>query len=117
LTTDERIQSLHARMEALRRVRERRKTGAVGGGCIVITVCLMRLLFGGDISVIGGTAGMYSGASLLFGNAGGHVLVALVAFTAAVITTVLCIRWRSRKDGQKTLIEEDHEKQRREENE
>ena len=96
MKTEERIQSLHARMNDLRRARERRKTNAVGGACIVLAVCLILLLFGGGMSYIGGPAGMYSGASMLFGNAGGYVLVALIAFTAAVIITVLCIRHRMR---------------------
>lgn len=89
---EERIRSLHARMDHLNRVREKRKTGAIGSACIVIAACLILLLFGSGMPYTGGTAGMYSGASMLFGNAGGYVLVAIVAFTSAVIITVLCIR-------------------------
>ncbi len=115
MTTEVRIQSLHTRMDALRRVRERRMTGAVGGACIVLAAGLIRLIFGGDTAHIVGTAGMYSGASMLFGSSGGYVLVALITFTAAVIITVLCMRWRSRKDGQKIPDKEiEYEKQNKE---
>lgn len=115
MTTEVRIQSLHTRMDALRRVRERRMTGAVGGACIVLAAGLIRLIFGGDTAHIVGTAGMYSGASMLFGSSGGYVLVALITFTAAVIITVLCMRWRNRKDGQKTPDKEiEYEKQNKE---
>ena len=118
MTTEERVRSLHARMNDLIRARERRKTGAIGGACIVLAACLILLLFGGGMSCIGGPAGMYSGASMLFGNAGGYVLVALIAFTAAVIITVLCIRWRSKNDRRKTSSEQNHyEKQCKEDEE
>lgn len=118
MTTEERVRSLHARMNDLIRARERRKTGTIGGACIVLAACLILLLFGGGMSCIGGPAGMYSGASMLFGNAGGYVLVALIAFTAAVIITVLCIRWRSKNDRRKTSSEQNHyEKQCKEDEE
>lgn len=104
MTAEERIASLHARMDALRERRERKKTAALGAGCGLLTVCLVLLIFGQGTAG-GGTANLYSGAVMLFENAGGYVLLAVAAFMVGVIVTVLCIRHRekhgSEQDGAK----------------
>lgn len=46
----------------------------------------------------GGTAGIYSGATMLFANAGGYVLVAIGAFMVGVIITVVL---RNKRNKQK----------------
>ena len=96
MTAQERVISLHERMEALQRTQERRKTAALGASCHVLTICLLLLIFGGA-SHSGGTAGLYSGAVLMFENAGGYVLTAVVAFVIGVIITVAIIWNRERK--------------------
>jgi heme O synthase-like polyprenyltransferase len=48
---------------------------------------------------VGGTAGVYSGSMMLFENAGGYVLLAIGAFMAGVIITVLLKR-RQEKNKQ-----------------
>ena len=98
MTDQERVAALHLRMAALRQRRERRKTGALGVGCAGLTVCLAALIFGG--SHTGGTAGAYTGATMLFEDAGGYVLAAVLAFMLGVIVTVVCIRYKS-KHGSK----------------
>ena len=97
MTAGERVTALHLRMAALRERRERRKTGALGAGCAGLTVCLAALIFGG--SHAGGTAGAYTGAAMLFENAGGYVLAAVLAFMLGVIITVLCIRYRKKHES------------------
>ena len=94
MTSEERMEALHARMAALREKRERRRTTALGAGSAGLAVCLAALIFGG--SHPGGTTGPYSGAMMLFGDAGGYVLAAVLAFMAGVVITVLCIRWNVR---------------------
>lgn len=42
-------------------------------------------------------AGMYGAILLHEGGVGGYVLEAVVSFTAAVVLTVLCIRFRKRE--------------------
>lgn len=94
MTAEKRVDALHVRMRSLRLRRERRKTavmGALSGG---LALCLGLLVFGQGMNHEAGTAGMYSGAMMLFENAGGYVLAAIVAFMAGVIVTVLCIRKR-----------------------
>ena len=100
MTNEERVQSLHMRMDALRRVRERRKTGAIGAASVVLTLCLMLLVFSGGGTHLSGTAGLYSGATMLFEDAGAYVLIALIAFMAGVIVTVVLIRNRKKETSE-----------------
>ena len=97
MTAGERVTALHLRMAALRERRERRKTAALGAGCAWLAVCLAALIFGG--SHPGGTAGAYTGATMLFENAGGYVLAAVLAFMLGVIITVLCFRIRTKRES------------------
>jgi len=99
MTARERVVSLHARMEARQRERERRKTSALGAACVVLAACLLVLVFGGPAAHCGGAAGMYSGAIMLFGNAGAYVLTALIAFAAGSLATLLGLRHRNSTAG------------------
>ncbi len=94
LTAEERTASLHLRMESLRRRRERRKTRALGASCAGLTLCLLLLIFGEGTAHGGGVAGIYSGATMLFENAGGYVLTAIVAFAVGTLVTILCLKHR-----------------------
>ena len=95
MTAQERVASLHERMEALQRTKERQKTTALGSLCYVMTICLLMLVFSGTSHTVG-TAGLYSGAVLMFENAGGYVLTAVVAFVIGVIVTAAII-WNREK--------------------
>ena len=112
MTAEERIRSLHTRMDALRRMRERRKTGLTGAACAAVALCLVCLIFDGGAAHGGGAAGLYSGA-MLFENAGGYVLAAIAAFMAGVVITAAIlkkIKPDSRGDKNESLKngEEDH---------
>ena len=98
MTNEERIQVLHARVATLQQQRERQKTGAIGATSVVLTVCLLFMVFNGGIHP-GGTVGLYSGATMLFEGAGPYVLLAVVAFMAGVIVTVALIRSRKKETG------------------
>ena len=100
MTDKERLSSLHERVEALQRKRERRKTAAIGAAGVILGVCLFILIFTEGSVHYGYTPGPYSG-SMLFENAGGYVLVAILSFAAAVVITILCIRWK-KKQNEKT---------------
>ena len=114
MTADDRVAALHARMDARRRVQEQRKTFVIGACCILNAVCLFLFIFGSGIAHGGGTTGIYSGAMMLFEDAGGYVLVAVISFTAAVIITVLCMRHQMHNKetlgGNKKKEETIHEK-------
>ena len=98
LTAEERVASLHMRMDALREKRERKKTAALGAGCGLLAACLILLVFDRD-STGGGTANAYSGAVMLFESAGGYVLLAVAAFISGVVITALCFRYREKHSG------------------
>ena len=95
MTAQERVASLHERMEALQRTKERQKTIALGASCDFMTICLLMLVFSGASHTVG-SASLYSGAVLMFENAGGYVLTAVVAFVIGVIVTAAII-WNREK--------------------
>ena len=111
LTADERVASLHARMASRRRRRERRKTQVLSASCAGLTLCLLFLIFGEGAAHRGGAAGVYSGATMLFENAGGYVVTALAAFAVGTLVTVLCLRSqkRSGRNGNGDKREPDEE--------
>ena len=111
MTNEERIQALHARVAALQRQRERRKTVAVGAASVVMTVCLLFMVFGGGGIHPGGAAGLYSGATMLFEGAGPYVLIAVVAFMAGVIVSVAIIRHRKKEADQSDTTREQYEEE------
>lgn len=89
------------------RQRQHKQQKCVLGG--LSAMCL--LLFASLVGAIGtagfgspAAPGMY-GSMLLYGSAGGYVLVGILSFTAAVVITVLCIR--SRENSKK----KDHKKE------
>ncbi|MBR0139380.1 MAG: hypothetical protein IJM17_03730 [Firmicutes bacterium] len=92
MKAEERVTALHEKMDAMRRRKEIRKTRIIGAANASLAACLVFLIFGGGTAHFGGTAGMYSGATMLFENAGGYVLLAVGAFMAGVIATVLIKR-------------------------
>ncbi len=108
MTEQERIKALHARMAEIKRAREKRKTMSLSMGCAAAAVCLILLVFG-DTGQRGGTAGEYSGATMLFGNAGGYVLVALCAFALGSAVTLLCVRHKRNVPNEITDKEERRE--------
>lgn len=97
-TAEERIASLHTRMVNRRRWRERRTTNRLYAACVALALCLTALVFDGAAHP-GGTAGVYTGAAMLFSGAGPYVLTAVVAFMLGVAVTALL---RNRLDKQKT---------------
>ena len=109
-TNEERIQALHARVAALQRQRERRKTRAIGAASVVLSVCLLFMVFSGGMHS-GGVTGLYSGATMLFAGAGPYVLIAVVAFMAGVIVTVALIRRRKKEVDPITPIREKKEEE------
>ena len=97
MTGKERVSSLHERMDRRRRTKERRKTAAIGCAAAILATGLLVLIFGGPAR-IGGASGEYSGSMMLFDHVGGYVLVGIISFTAAVIITVISMRWKKKQN-------------------
>lgn len=84
-----------------KRVRQKQRRREKRTLCILSALCL--LLFVSLFGTIGALTGsghsaalsMY-GSILLHEDVGGYVLVGMTSFTAAVIITVLCIKYRKR---------------------
>jgi hypothetical protein len=93
-TDEERIARLHSRAAELEKARARSGVRSAG----IMSFTLMALL----ATALGWFSGMtilpysdqYSGSSLLGESAGGYVLTAVIAFTAAVVITVILMRRR-----------------------
>ena len=99
MTAEERVTALHAKMEKKIREREHQFDKTLGVICTGLSLCLLLLIFGGTAEV-GSTAGMYSGATILFENAGAYVVTAVIAFMAGVLITVILKKYKA-KDKEK----------------
>ncbi len=95
--TEERIERLHKRAKQLEARRERRFTALAVSFCLILFASLLGIIrqVAGQITDV--TVNSYAGASLLSSEAGGYVLVAVIAFMLGVVVTVL-VRKHCKKD-------------------
>ena len=108
MTYEERVRELHRRMAARQRRKENLRTWAMGASSLILFTCLLTLVGSTGLIHRGATAGLYTGAILLFESAGSYVLTALAAFTAGVVSTVILKRHQGKGKG--VCPEETHEK-------
>ena len=98
--TARRVALVKQRVRENTRRRQRREVGGLSAACLLLLAALMQTA--GTVVGPGQTAAWGSfGAMLLRQDAGGYVLVGVVSFAAAVVVTVLCIRFRSRENQRK----------------
>ena len=90
-TPEEKVADLHTRMAVFRRTRERRKTKALSLVSAALTICLLFMVFGGANAFPGSSEGSFTG-TMLFENAGGYALTAVIAFMAGMAITLVCLR-------------------------
>ena len=95
MTTEALILAVHARAAALRR-RRIASAGAASGALAIALAAMIGKL--GGLTHRPATEG-YAGASMLSEDAGGYVLAAVLAFMLGVIVTVLCIRYRTKRES------------------
>lgn len=93
--TETRVTMVVRRVNVLHRKRENRLTAMLSMLCLMLTVSLTGTIgaFGGQGQ--GSVTELY-GATMLFEDMGGYVLVGVLTFVAAVAITVLCIRYREK---------------------
>lgn len=94
--TMERIKRVKLRAEELRFKQEKWLLGALSILCVVLPLSLIGAIRMVTSRECGTVLGLY-GTMLLYEDAGGYVLVGVITFAAAVIITVLCIRYRERQ--------------------
>ena len=103
MTEEKRVQELHRRMAERKRKKANARTAAAGVCSLLLFAGLFALIGSTGLMHQGSTAGLYSGATLLFESAGGYVLAALLAFMAGVLVTVLIMRrqGKEQKEGER----------------
>ena len=96
---DSALQEVRSRSRLIRRRREKRILRNLAAGSATLCAALVavvgtrihRLDAGGNTSLFG--------AFVLPDSAGGYVLAGVIAFFAGVVFTLLCIRWRERRNA------------------
>ena len=95
-TAEERKMRLHERASELRRegLKKAVLRAAWSSLSLIIALTTAVIGFSGGASVL--TDGNLAGSSLLSDSAGGYVLTAVIAFTAAVVITVILMKRRKK---------------------
>lgn len=106
--TARRVVLVKKRAREIRRRRQRREVGSLSALCVLLLAVLMRTA---DTVVEPGMAAAQGsfGAMLLRQDAGGYVLVGVVAFAAAVLLTAVCMRLRERDKRKENITEKKEE--------
>ena len=91
--TATRVEMVKKRIRQRQREKEKRRIFDLSAICVLLSAALVGLM-----KTLSGTEqialpGLY-GSILLHEDAGGYVLVGVISFTAAVVITVLCIKYR-----------------------
>lgn len=104
--TTARVARVRARTRQLRRrAREKRAIGALSALCAALAAALAVTVSALTEGAPATGPGMY-GSMLLYQDAGGYVLVGVASFTAAVVITALCMKYRNREKKRDTEEEE-----------
>ena len=106
--TTERIRRVKLLTRELQHKRETILLGGLSALCLVLSFSLVGVIRSMTGGVQGKAKGTY-GAMLLHEDAGGYVLVGVIAFAVATVITVVCIRYRE-KSKKKYLKQGDKEK-------
>lgn len=106
--TARRVVLVKKRAREIRRRRQRREVGSLSALCMLLLAALMRTA---DTVVGPGMAAAQGsfGAMLLREDAGGYVLVGVVAFAAAVLLTAACMRLHERDKRKENITEKKEE--------
>ena len=106
--TARRVVLVKKRAREIRRRRQRREVGSLSAVCVLLLAALMRTA--GMAAGQGQSAAQGAfGAMLLREDAGGYVLVGVVAFAAAVLLTAVCMRLRERDKRKENITEKKEE--------
>lgn len=94
--TATRVRLVKKSIRRKQRIRERHLLYGLSALCLFLSVSLAGVI--GTVAGYGHAAALsLYGSILLYKDAGGYVLVGVIAFTAAVIITVFCIRYRKQR--------------------
>lgn len=94
--TATRVGLVKKRVRQKQRRRETRALCGLSALCLLLSISLVGTI--GALTGAGHSAALsLYGSILLHEDAGGYVLVGVISFTAAVVMTVLCVKYRERK--------------------
>ena len=93
--TSERIRRVKLLARELQNKRETRLFGGLSALCLVLSFSLVGVIRSMTGGVQGKAKGTY-GTMLLYENAGGYVLVAVITFALASLITLVCISYREK---------------------
>lgn len=96
-STEERMQCIRERASDMRKEEKKRSVLGLGSASLALLVFLVESVRLAGQSLQSDIDIHLSGSSLLSSEAGGYVLVAAVSFSAAVLITVICMRWQRKK--------------------
>lgn len=101
------FQEILLRGNRLRKRKEQAVTRGLGA-CSAVLAALVALSIGAlSKASLPGTGRSAYGAFLLTAEAGGYVLSAVLTFTAGVIITNLCVRYRTKRDNEQDKEEKE----------
>ena len=111
-TIQERIEILHHRAAEIRKQKEKRKLTAAGcvSACLFVILAAFLAQTNGLAECV--TENRFAGASMLSAGTGGYVLVAVLSFAAAVVITVICMKWKKRNQKEKDIKNEQQDPER-----
>lgn len=98
-TTDERMQRILGKKTEMRKKEQKRSLTGFGAASVLLFGLLLSCICLAEKRLHPAMNTQLAGSSMLSENAGGYVLVAVLAFAAAVVITVLCMNWKRKNNG------------------
>ncbi len=103
-TTQSRVWQVNERVKKRLVQRQKRWIISLAVLCSMLTVQEIYLISAlQSIGQVHTTKNQMGGATFLFSNAGGYVLVVIITFVLAVIFTLLCVRHREKMRTKETM--------------
>lgn len=93
---EQRIKTMHELAYKIKRKSEKAVLKELGTVSVLLFAVLIGWLYAvdGNLHQVSGTG--FTGNSLLSADVGGYVLVAVISFIAAVVVTILCIKFKEK---------------------
>ena len=96
-TSEDRIEQLHRRADAMQKQRTKRQLAGFGSASVFFAVMLTAMIVRADDLSHSITDSQFAGSSMLGESAGGFVLAAVTAFFLGVIVAAVIFRYRRRR--------------------
>lgn len=97
-TNAERMRCIISKAAELKRRKEKRKLNFCQTATVVLSVLLLYCVNAFSVPYKSAAVEEYCGAILLIDGIGGYVLTAVITFIAATIITVICIKFKNRRN-------------------